>query len=193
MSRANQIAERLPLEAGDARDIAAVLSGDEESYGRLVERYQGDIARQMSRFSRDPLVRDELVHDVFVEAYLGLRTFRGTSPLIHWLRKIAVRVGYRYWTNRNSRKHEMTLSEEDWDRVRGTLAFRSGPSEAADLVFALLERLSSNDRLILTLIYLDGCTMAEAAERAGCTVVGAKVRALRARNRLKKLIEGERS
>jgi len=42
--------------------------------------------------------------------------------------------------------------------------------------------------LVLTLLYVDGCTMAEAADLAGWTLIGAKVRAYRARNRLKKLI-----
>ena len=56
----------------DASDIAATLSGDGEAYRRLVLRYQGIISQQMSRFSRDASVREELVHDIFVEAYKPL-------------------------------------------------------------------------------------------------------------------------
>jgi DNA-directed RNA polymerase specialized sigma24 family protein len=86
----------------DASDIAATLSGDGEAYRRLVLRYQGIISQQMSRFSRDASVREELVHDIFVEAYMSLRSYRGTAPWLHWLRKVAVRVGYRYWRSRKS-------------------------------------------------------------------------------------------
>lgn len=46
----------------DARDITAALTGDGEGYRRLVMRYQQEIAQQMLRFSRDPSIRDELVH-----------------------------------------------------------------------------------------------------------------------------------
>ncbi|MBX7104735.1 MAG: RNA polymerase sigma factor [Gemmataceae bacterium] len=174
----------------DARDIAAAISGDGEAYRRLVGRYQSEVAQQMRWFSRDSAVRDELTHDVFVEAYLSLRSYRGTAPWIHWLRKIAVRVGYRYWTSRQGRTCEVALSEDDWQRLRGKVPEPTEATAAADLVYALLAQLASSDRLILTLLYLDGCTMAEAAERAGWTVVGTKVRAFRARNRLRKLIEG---
>lgn len=77
----------------DASDIAATLSGDGEAYRRLVLRYQEIISQQMCRFSRDASVREELVHDVFVEAYMSLRSYRGKAPWLHWLRKVAVRVG----------------------------------------------------------------------------------------------------
>lgn len=184
-----QIDTSTSLDADDGRDIAATLSGDSEAYRRLVERYQQEIAQQMSRFSRDFAVRDELVHDVFVEAYLSLRNYRSSAPWLHWLRKIAVRVGYRHWTSRKGRDGEITLSEEDWQQLRGSSPNQAEAFEAAELVYALLTQLSPSDRLILTLLYLDGCTMAEAADRAGWTVVGAKVRAFRARNRLRKLIE----
>lgn len=144
----------------------------------------------MSRFSRDFAVRDELIHDVFVEAYLSLRNYKGSAPWLHWLRKIAVRVGYRYWTSRRAGDGEITLSDGDWQQLCGSLPNAGEASEAAEVVYALLAQLAPSDRLILTLLYLDGCTMAEAADRAGWTVVGAKVRAFRARNRLGKLIEG---
>ncbi len=70
----------------DQRDIAAALNGDSESYRRLVLRYQPEIAQQMLRFSRNAGVREELVHDVFVEAYLSLPGYKGKSPWLHWLR-----------------------------------------------------------------------------------------------------------
>jgi DNA-directed RNA polymerase specialized sigma24 family protein len=42
---------------------------------------------------------------------------------------------------------------------------------------------------VLTLIYLDGCSVAEAAEQAGWSQTMTKVQAHRARKKLKKLLE----
>ena len=53
----------------DQRDIAASLKGDGEAYARLVRQYQDRVAAQMWRFTRDPVVLEELVQEVFVEAY----------------------------------------------------------------------------------------------------------------------------
>lgn len=175
--------------ARDAIEIAAARTGDGNAYRQLVVRYQPVIAAQMRRFSRDPLVCEELVHEVFVSAYLSLTSYRGDAPWLHWLRKIAVRVGYRYWTERQSNRRESQLAPEEWDQLQGTQAAPSDPREAAELVAKLLDQLPAADRLVLTLIHLDGCSMAEAASRAGWTVTGTKLRAFRARIKLRKILE----
>ena len=173
----------------DVCDVAATRAGDGEAYARLVRRYQPEMVVQMRRFSRNPQVCEELVHDVFVEAYLSLHSYRGSAPWLHWLRKIAVRVGYRFWTRREVNRNVVQISDEDWQRLRGEVSAPGSALEAADLVAALFDRLPPADRLILTLLYLDECSLAEAATRAGWTITGAKLRAFRARNKLKALIE----
>lgn len=171
----------------DTADIAAAKRGDSEAYRRLIQRHQAAIAVQMRRFSRDPQTCEELVHEVFVTAYLALASFRGDAPWLHWLRKVAVRVGYRFWKKR--RQQDIHLTSEDWQRLQGTSRPLTEDYEAAELVSRLLNQLAPADRLILTLLYLDGCSMSEAAARAGWTVMGAKLRAFRARNRLRTIIQ----
>lgn len=175
--------------AADEADIAAIRRGDTEAFRRIVERHQTAIAMQMRRFTRDPNERDGLVQDVFVEAYFSLSQFRSQSPLEHWLRKIAVRVGYRFWKRRDRRARLPLLSSEQWEQLRDSISEPLASTAAAELVHELLAMLSPPDRLVLTLIYLDGCSMSEAAERAGWTTIGTKVRASRARQKLRELIE----
>ena len=59
--------------------------GDPEAYRRLIERHQDHVARILWRFSRDRRTHEELVQDVFVEAYLSLGNYRGKAPFEHWL------------------------------------------------------------------------------------------------------------
>ncbi|MHB1035749.1 MAG: RNA polymerase sigma factor [Pirellulales bacterium] len=172
----------------DWQDIRATLTGDGRAYARLVDRYQGEIAGQMWRFTRQRGVYEELVHDVFVEAYLSLPQFHGRSPLVHWLRKIATRVGYRYWKERARDRARGTLPIEDWDGAREGDSDESR-REAGELVHTVLSQLPPRDRLILTLVYLEGCSVAEAAELAGWSQTMAKVQAYRARKKLQKLLE----
>ncbi len=176
--------------ANELAELAAAQRGDGEAYRKIVERYQSLIGTQMRRFTRDMAERDALVQDVFVEAYFSLSSFRGRSPFEHWLRKVAVRVGYRFWNSRARTRATPQLSDEQWEQLRGSVAEPVTNSAAAELVQELLEMLTPPDRLVLTLIYLDGCTMAEAAERAGWTTIGTKVRASRARKKLRDLLEG---
>ncbi|MHC4628636.1 MAG: sigma factor, partial [Planctomycetota bacterium] len=60
------------MESADRKDIEACLGGDKDSYARLVRRYEAQITKLMWRFSRDPTICEELVQEVFVEAYLSL-------------------------------------------------------------------------------------------------------------------------
>ena len=177
--------------AADTGDVTLALSGDHEAFARLIGRYQAVIADQMRRFSRDAGTVEELVHDVFVEAFVSLKSYRSRAPFLHWLRKIAVRTGYRFWTNKKrERTHTVPLTTviEELERLGSTSA--PSPSDASQMLGELLEHLPPRDRLVLALLYWDGCTVAEAAELAGWSQTMVKVQAFRARKRLKALIEG---
>jgi RNA polymerase sigma-70 factor (ECF subfamily) len=62
------------------------------------------------------------------------------------------------------------------------------PSRAASLVHRLLAQLRPRDRLVLTLRYLEGCSVAETAQRTGWTQGMVKVQTRRAIKRLEKLV-----
>lgn len=190
LAQSVQVKQGTPVvSAVESAEILAAVNGDSDAYRRIINRHQPTIARQISRFSRESLVVEELVHDVFVEAFLSLPRFKGDAPLEHWLRRIAVRVGYKYWkTQAKQRRQTAEILQSDELRRR-LVEMPSEPVEANDLLYDVLARLSDRDRLVLTLIYWDDCSTAEAARLTGWTQSLVKVQAYRARNRMKKLME----
>ena len=171
----------------DQGDIAASLNGDGEAYARVVRHYQDQVAAQMWRFTRDPAVLEELVQDVFVEAYLSLKGFRGRAPFLHWLRRVATRVGYRYWKSQvRKRDREEVLRETSLNLA--TVPEGLAPFEAAEALYGLLARLPPSDRLVLTLFYFAECDTNEIASRTGWNRTLVKVRLHRARKKLKALL-----
>jgi len=172
-------------------DIRQSRKGDSDAYRRLVERHQGHVSKIMWRFSRDVRVHEELVQDVFVEAYMSLAGYRQKAPFEHWLARIATRVGYRYWKKKARRRETETFTLEEWDRLPDEPAEQMDPSEAAALVHRLLAQLRPRDRLVLTLRYLEGCDVEETAHRTGWTKSMVKVQTLRAKKRLEDLMAGE--
>lgn len=170
----------------DDRDIRDCLAGHGEAYARLVQRYEKQIAAQMWRFSRDPTVCEELVQEAFVEAYFSLAGFRGRAPFLHWLRRIASRVGYRFWKKKARETPAVSLAHLDrahlpHDPIR--------PADAGELLHGLLAQLPPADRLVLTLTYLEGCTAREAAARMGWSRAMVKMRSYRARKKLRTIAE----
>jgi RNA polymerase sigma-70 factor (ECF subfamily) len=162
-------------------DIARAQQGDQEALGRLIARHEAFVGRLLWRFTRDPNEWESLKQDTFVQMIRSIRGFRAESELEHWLARIATRVGYRHWkVRRRDRRHAPMGHEE----AIQNLATRADPSEAARLLHELLDRVDPPERLALTLVHLEGLTLAEAARRAGWSESGMKMRLLRARQRL---------
>jgi RNA polymerase sigma-70 factor (ECF subfamily) len=177
-----------PVSITDAEDIGLSLNGDGNAYKRIIERYQDHVSRIMWKFSRNERTHEELVQDVFVQAYLSLSSFKSKSPLANWLARIATRVGYTYWKQNKSKHKGERFSLEDWDKIADT-SVDTGPSEAAELLHRLLKKLGVRDRLVITLRYLQQCSVAETVERTGWSPTMVKVQSFRAKNKLKKLFQ----
>ena len=176
-------------ETEDLADIKTILAGDVEAFERLVERYGLAIQRQMRNFTRDPLQLEELTQEVFVEAYLSLGKFRGEAPFRNWLAKIATLIGYKFWRNRERTGKLVSLSatvEPTAEDGRGN-ENPGDPAAAAPLLHELLATLPDDDRLAMTLMYLEKLDQEEIAERMGWTRVKVAVRLYRAKRRLRKL------
>ncbi len=173
--------------AVELEDVRLSRHGDSDAYTRLIKQHQSHVSRILWRFSRDRLVHEELVQDVFVEAYMSLGSYREKAPFDHWLSRIATRVGYRYWKQLARRGEIESFSLAEWDQLPDKSPDEMDPGQAADLLHRLLAQLRPRDRLVLTLRYLEGCDVAETARRTGWTKSMVKVQSVRARKRLEKL------
>ena len=175
---------RAAASLADRDDVRRTVGGDGEAFARIVRRHQPTLAARMRRFTRDAGEVEQLVHDAFVEAYLSLPRFRGDAPLEHWLQRIATRVGYRYWTK--NKRRPATMIDETVPAPRLDDAVEAGDEKAR--LWAAVEQLSPRDRLAITLLYVEGHDVAEAARLAGWSRTMMKVQAFRARGKLKKLL-----
>ena len=196
----------LPVESSSHEEnelIRRVKQGDTERFAQLIDRYQDHVGRIVSRRVPADRVR-ELVHEVFVKAYVNLAQFSQSVPFGHWLAGIAVRTCYDFWRDR--RRDEVpvsALSDEHTRWIEQTLSSHSdgvfrdetARQEAAAVLQWALARLSPENRAVLTLVHLDGYSVREAAQLLGWSVVNVKVRAHRARQALRALLRhilGER-
>ena len=184
------------LVSDDLEIIRLVLQGEIDRFEELIARYQQHVAKITNRHVPSDRVA-EVAHDVFVRAYRGLSSFSGKTPFEHWLSGIAIRTCYDFWRAR--RREELpvsSLATEHQAWVDHVLAAESDDQfreqtrrqEAAELLQWALGHLSAENRLVLTLVHLDGYSIREAANLLGWTVVNLKVRAYRARQMLRALL-----
>lgn len=177
------------MEDPDWDVIQACLNGRQDVYKDIVVKYQPEISARMWRFSRNRTVCEELTQDVFVEAYLSLKNYRADAPFKHWLYRIATHVGYKYWKTVDKNKKFITLEETDravYDNIENIDSHR-----AAEALHNVLAGLKPKDRLVLTLLYFDNCSMEQISNQTGWSVPAVKMRAHRAKKRLLKTIKNK--
>jgi len=184
-SAAGDAAEHTAVDPADWADVQASLGGNGDAFSRLVQRHQQSLGAYLWRFTRDRAAWEELVHDVFVEAYFGLAGYQGRGAFGGWLKSIATRLGYRFWQRRQRRRREAPLPENALIADDPAAAAQ----QAGETVHWLLAQLAPRDRLVITLLHLEEHPVAEIASLTGWSEAAVKVQAHRARQRLRKLCE----
>ncbi|MDD2717626.1 MAG: sigma-70 family RNA polymerase sigma factor [Candidatus Wallbacteria bacterium] len=167
----------------ERREIEETLIGSPAAFARLMKRHQKQVAYLMWRFTRNREDLEELVHDIFVEAFQNLRSFRGESSFLRWLKTIAYRTGYRYW-KKNREIRTVSISEVSEPGSRET---ETSDMEVA--LYSVLEHLPARERLIMTLHYFEGYDMREISIRMGWSYTLIRVSAFRARKKIKQQLE----
>jgi len=186
--------ERSSHEEGDL--VRRIRQGETERFAELIDRYQRHVSRIVGRRVPADRVR-ELVHEVFVKAYVNLAQFSDSVPFEHWLAGIAVRTCYDFWRERAREEVPVSaLSEEHQRWIEQTMSSQSdrqfrdqtAKQDAAEVLEWALRQLSPENRAVLTLVHLDGYSVREAAQLLGWSLVNVKVRAHRARRALRALL-----
>lgn len=179
----------MPETSTDEALVAATLAGDEAAFAEIVGRHKRRVFGTASRFARDPQQLEDLAQEIFLRAFRHLGKFRGEAPFEHWLARLAVSACYDF-LRRERRVREQTsldaLTLEFHDPAPD--AERSARAAREVLARAMLQ-LSPDEQLIVTLCELEERTIRETALLTGWSEGNVKVRAFRARERLRKILE----
>jgi RNA polymerase sigma-70 factor (ECF subfamily) len=181
-------------ERPEAELIAAVLAGDAASFEPLVEKYSPRVFATARRYARRESEIEDIVQEVWLKAFDKLKSFRGEAPFEHWLMRMTVRTCYDFLRghqrNRESSFSELSEPEDDWlERFAAAPDTASDTADAAKLLVArVLEKLSPEARLVITLLEIEDRSVKEIAELTGWSSPLVKVRAFRARAEMKKIL-----
>ena len=183
------------VEAG--LDVAACLERArqrDEDAARLLLHHLNPLVLKLVRSHRPRRTSEEdLVQIVFMKVFTHLDQYSGKVPLEHWVARIAVNTCLNQ-LNAERVRPELRwadLSEDELSMLDSLAATRDDlpPTHdiaARDLVEKLLACLKPDDRLIITMLNLEGRSVEEIKQRTGWNASLIKVRAFRARARLRK-------
>ena len=180
--------------ATDKELIAEVLKGNPESFEPLVVKYQPRVFAIARRYARREDEVEDIVQTVFMKAYSKLSSYRGDAPFEHWLMRTATFTCYdflrKHQRNREWNATDLSTEENEWLENVGEDNSEKEASQAAAkaLVDRLLEGLIPDDRMIITILDLERKSVKEIAELTDFTESNVKVRAHRARDKMKKTL-----
>jgi RNA polymerase sigma-70 factor (ECF subfamily) len=165
------------MAADDSTLAQAIRSGDQAAATSFYEEYSGKIYRMMYFSARGEVEAEELTQATFLAFFESLPRFRGESRLSTWLYAIAKNVLRNHYS-RNKRKKEVSLDDTgvagEMRSYLEELASDDDPpdelvarEESAEVVRAVLGRLTDSYREVLTLRFFDGLSNADVAEALG--------------------------
>ncbi|MFI5400707.1 MAG: RNA polymerase sigma factor [SAR324 cluster bacterium] len=185
-------------DGADTLVVRRVLDGEVDAFAELVRRHGARIGRTVARhipFDQ----REEVVQDTWVRAFQSLHGFQLGSRFVDWVTGIAVRASYDFWRQYYRRREvtESALGEthREWMDAVGSsqseeiFGEQVRRAEARELLDYALARISPEDRMVVSLVHLEGLSAQEAARRLGWSAVNVKVRAHRTRRKMRRLIE----
>jgi RNA polymerase sigma-70 factor, ECF subfamily len=174
----------------DTELLEQIRSGSPDQFSELVRRHQARVFAILHRYERDAHLLQDLAQETFLKVWRALDQFDSSrAPFEHWLSRIAVHVALDHLRRRQRRITEVGLpqiGEEalNWLRHDGNgreLAAR----DAREILDAAFNHLSPAERLVITLMELEGRSVKETATLTGSSGVAVRVRALRARRKLR--------
>lgn len=171
-------------EPTDERLITAILAGDDEAFATLVGRYKRRVLGIAARFARHDQELDDVAQEVFVKAYQNLGKYRGDAPFEHWLSRIAVRACYDLLRSTRREREHRSL-----DGMEIGVTDHREADRAREVLEWALSQLAAPERLVITLLELEEKTVREVAHLTGWSEANVKVRAYRARQKLKTILE----
>ncbi len=166
--------ERLQ-EASDLELVRHLLSGDDDAFAVIVDRYQRLVFSVAIRIVKDEGEAEEVVQIVFMDIFRKVEKFdpsRGTLKM--WVLQYAYSRSVNRRHHLDNRQFYTRVDLNEIDAENCLLGSASGnalsPGETGRLVEQALNHLNPDQRRAIELVYFEGRTFPEAAEATGRTL-----------------------
>jgi len=186
-------------EVSDEQLVSRARLGDDDAFAEIVGRHSARVFQVASKFFRQRNQVEDIAQEVFLKAYRQLGSFEGRGSFEGWLTRIATNTCLNE-LRRDKRHPELTVADVTEDeavwlerQVTGSMTEPSRSVEdtliASDLADKLLAELPPDDRLVLTLVDGQELSTKEVAETTGWSESKVKVKAFRARRKMRSALE----
>ena len=174
----------------DVQLIHSVLSGDDEAFSILVQRYQKSVHALAWRKIGDFHYAEEITQDTFLQAYKKLPTLKDWNQFAGWLYVITNNLCTDWLRKKRPAMQSLgdasvkAIDKLTYERYILEQREREATERRHEIVKQLLEKLPESERTVVTLYYLGEMTTKEIGKFLGVSVNTITSRLQRARERL---------
>jgi RNA polymerase sigma-70 factor, ECF subfamily len=176
--------------------VAAARQHDESAAREIVRQLYPLVVKLVRAHRPRRTAEEDLCQMIFIKVFQKLDQFSGKVPLEHWVSRIAINTCINQIQAERVRPEirRADLSEEEAAVVENLAvnAEELRPDRrlaARDLVERLLVALKPAERLVIDLLYLQERSVAEIQALTGWGASLVKVRAFRARQKMRRLLD----
>ncbi len=179
--------------------IQNARAGDDAAFNSIVAAYRKRIMGTIARLIGRPEDVEDVAQEVFLRLYFSLDQLRTAEVFEPWLYRLTVNAAYDH-LRRQKRRHESRMSDLSEQQVVMADATAGGKAtveeqrrtQVREEVQELLEGVSEEDRILLTLKEVEGLSLKELEKIYRVNENALKVRLFRARQRVIKAFESKR-
>jgi len=161
-----------------------------------IERLYPLVLRIVRAHRPSRMAEEDLCQEVFLRILSSQNQYRGYVPLEHWVSRIAVNTCIDHLRRQKARPELRWADLEpdetavlDWLATSEAEPPAETQSSSRQLLARLLETLDPKDRLLIQWLELEDLPVREISSRTGWSPTLVKVRAFRARHRLRRAFE----
>ena len=180
------------MKENDVQLIHRTLSGDDEAFSILVEKYRRRVHALVWRRVGDFHFAEEVTQDTFLQVHRKLSTLRNPDQFAGWLYVIAGRL-CQNWHRKNKKAvmrslehtHHLEIDEFSYRSYELEQREIEAAERRREIVKVLLQKLPEGERTVVALYYLSEMSAKEISGFLGLSVNTIKSRLQRARKRLR--------
>jgi len=174
----------------DQEIINDIIAGNTAAYHLLVSRYRNMVFTLVYNILLNREDAEEIAQDVFVKAFKGLNSFKNRSLFSTWLYRIAVNASLNKKKIKtfSTSPIEEQIENEQYDNIHNALDQQEN-SERKKFVQLAIQHLKDDERICITMFYINELQISEINDLTGISIPNIKVLLHRGRKSLYRQLE----
>ncbi|WP_196889263.1 RNA polymerase sigma factor [Aureivirga sp. CE67] len=157
----------------------------EKDFLDKIDKNQNIIHKICRAYTSDEDSHKDLFQEITIQLWQAYGSFRGEAKFTTWMYRVALNTAISIY-----RKKSRQVNTSSMDEYNFQVAYKpydSTEEEQLELIYKAIQQLSDIDKALI-LLFLEDKSFKEIGETLGISYVNARVKMMRAKEKLKKII-----